>query len=114
MAGGILVPAAVLAAVIGGAVSGSVTLWTSRKQREQHNVAQAEARSNLREQLDASERSIERQINAARDNLEKQIASTQRLKDQEIETKRYSLLMVLGTEAINIKVRTSEYVRQIR
>ena len=114
VAGGILVPAAVLAAVIAGAVSGSVTLWTSRKQREQHNVAQAEARSNLREQLDASERSIERQINAARDNLEKQIASTQRLKDQEIETKRYSLLMVLGTEAINIKVRTSEYVRQIR
>jgi hypothetical protein len=113
VAGGILVPAAVLAAVLAGAISGSVTLWTSRKQREQQNLAQAEARSNLRVQLDSSEKNIERQINASRENLEKQIANTQRLKEQEIETNRYSLLMVIGTEAINIKVRTSEYARQI-
>jgi hypothetical protein len=112
--GGRVIPVAVLAALLAGAISGSVTLFTSWRQRQQQATALKQARDNLEMQIGSTEKNLQLQIESSRENIEKQIASAFRLKEQEVETNRYSLLMAIGIEAIDIRIRTSGYSRQVK
>ncbi len=112
--GGRVIPVAVLAALLAGAISGSVTLFTSWRQRQQQATALKQARENLEMQIGSAEKNLQLQIESSRENIEKQIASAFSLKEQEVETNRYSLLMAIGIEAIDIRIRTSGYSQQVK
>ena len=100
--GGVQVPAVVAGAILGGTAALTAAF-----------IGAFVAIRNSREKLRQQTATLQAQIESTRGNLERQIASTQTLKQEDIETNRRSLLMAIGVEAIDIKIRTSQYVKQI-